>query len=132
MSTCVVETQIPVGSRVRIGVPAEQPEEAIAALREHLKERKEVDAAFLGLMEVAPPDRNSYFTYTIGLRCTSVNREEEETAVLEVLLRSSIGRWPISLLPLTDTYFTREAICIFEQEPAPKRAGFLARLLGRR
>lgn len=131
MSNHAIQTEIPVGSRVRIGVPAEMPSDAIAILQAHLRKREAVESAHLGLMEVQPPSGNSYFTYTIGLRCNPSQQAEEVDAALKVLVQAEMGRWPISVFPLSDAYFTQEALRFYERSEAPKKMGLLARFLGR-
>ncbi|MGH9875666.1 MAG: enhanced serine sensitivity protein SseB C-terminal domain-containing protein, partial [Pyrinomonadaceae bacterium] len=64
MSNRAEELNIPAGARIRIGVPAEKPQEAIDALTTLFSEMPNVVSARLGLMEILSPDGTSEFNYT--------------------------------------------------------------------
>ncbi|MBT2323172.1 enhanced serine sensitivity protein SseB C-terminal domain-containing protein [Variovorax paradoxus] len=103
-----------------IGVPAEQPVEALASLRELFEGLHDVLEARLGLMEVHPPKGEPFFTYTVGWR---MEREGEDISpkVIEALRQVPMGRWPISIFPLRADYFTNEAIAFFTREDEAKK-----------
>jgi len=67
MNNRVLEVSVPAGTRMRIGVPAEQPEHAINALVKLFSETENVLSARLGLMEILLPEGKSDFSYTIGI-----------------------------------------------------------------
>lgn len=79
------------------------------------------------LNEVLQPDGASEFTYTIGIECSS-RQQETMAQALEVLQTVPSGRWPISLMPPTDQFFTRDAVVFFRRR-AEARSWF-ARLFG--
>jgi hypothetical protein len=127
----IEEANIPAGARIRIGVPSEIPEAAIAALVTLFSEMENVVSARLGLMEILSSDGDSQFTYTIGIECSSDEQETIELAV-EVLRSVPAARWPISIFPPTSRYFTKGAIVFFGKATEAKRAkGWLARLFSR-
>src|SRR5262245_56122642 len=97
------EDAFPAGTSIRIGVPAEQPQEAIAALIRMFSERDNVRSAQLGLMEILRPGSTGEFSYTIGIECAS-HEEETVTAALETLKHVPTGRWPISICPATSQF----------------------------
>lgn len=131
MPSHVIEVEIPVGSKVRIGVPAQQPEQAIAALQTHFRAREAVEAAYLGMMEVSPPNGAPYFTFSVGIRCEASGLAAEERAALDVLVNVPLEQLPISVLPLTDAYFTHEAFRFYERPLHPKKPGLFGRFFGR-
>jgi hypothetical protein len=108
----VEEANIPAGATIRIGVPAERPQAAIDALITFFSEMENVVSARLGLMEILHPDGNSEFTYTVGIQCSSDEQDTIRKAV-EVLRTVPAGRWPISIFPPTNQYFTKEALVFF-------------------
>lgn len=115
MVKVVTEATLPAGSSIRIGVPAEQPEDAIAALRKVFFENDNVISARLGLMEILHPNGPSEFTYTIGIQCEP-DEQDIITTALDALQSVSAGRWPISICPLTSQFFTPEAIVFFRKK----------------
>jgi hypothetical protein len=135
MSNQVIEVTVPEGTKVRIGVPSEQPEEAIAALKKLFLSMRSVLGAHLGLMEMLYVDGTSQFSYTIGIHCES-GRENIEQEALRVLQSVPTGRWPISIVPLTAQYFTQEAIVFYvrseeQKVPTTGTRGWLSRLIGK-
>jgi hypothetical protein len=128
VSNRIEATNIPAGARIRTGAPAERPQAAIDALIKLFSERQNVISARLGLMEILHPDGTSEFTYTIGVQCSSDEQATIQQAV-EVLQSAPAGRWPISIFPPTNQYFTKDAIVFFGQ--ANKGRSWLARLLNR-
>jgi hypothetical protein len=128
MSSRVEEGNIPAGATIRIGVPAEKPQAAIDALITLFSQMDNVVSARFGLMEILHPDGNSEFTYTVGIDCSSAEQETIEQAV-EVLRSVPAGRWPISIFPPTNQYFTREAIVFFGR--ATESRGWFSRLFHR-
>lgn len=134
MSNQVIDVSIPEGTRIRIGVPAEQPDEDIAALKKLFLTMHNVLGARLGLMEMLHADNTSRFSYTIGIRCES---DDENTAqeALRVLRSVPTGRWPISIVPLTAQYFTQEAVVFYERNEGHEvdvieKRRWLSRLFG--
>lgn len=111
----ITESNLPAGTSIRIGVPAEQPQEAIAVLVRLFSERDDVISARLGLMEILHGNAPSEFTYTIGIECES-SEEDIIRLALEVLESVPTGRWPISLAPTTTQFFTPEAIIFFRRQ----------------
>lgn len=106
---------LPAGTSIRIGAPAEQPQEAITALIKIFSEKDNVLSARLGLMEILRVDAPSEFTYTIGIECAS-GEEDAISAAIEVLKSVPTGRWPISICPATNQFFTAEAIIFFRRQ----------------
>lgn len=102
----------PAGTKLRLGVPSEQPEEAINALVKLFSAKKNVELACLGLMEIISPNGESKFTYTIGFQC-SFDERKTITDAVEILKHVPTGRWEISIVPLSDTFFSPEAIVFF-------------------
>ncbi|MDA7419247.1 enhanced serine sensitivity protein SseB C-terminal domain-containing protein [Xenophilus arseniciresistens] len=133
MSNKAIAVSLPSGARIRIGVPAEEPADAISTLRAHFGGRPAVEAAYLGLMEVMPQGSPSFFSYTVGLRCDPSGQAAEDEAVLKVLenVPTGRGRWPISVVPFNNTYFTAEAICFYERAAITERPSLLSRIFGR-
>ena len=110
----ITEGDLPAGTSIRIGVPAEQPQEAIAALIRVFSEKDNVLSARLGLMEILPAGKPSEFTYTIGIDCAS-GEEDIVMAAVEALKYVPTGRWPISICPATSQFFTPEAVVFFRR-----------------
>jgi hypothetical protein len=126
----ILEGILSAGTHARIGVPAEQPAEAITALRKLFEDLQEVQEARLGLMEVRPSSGEPFFTYTVGWLVQG-NGEDISPKVIHVLQRAPMGRWPIAIFPLKDEYFTKEAIVFFKREERAKsaaRSGWLTKL----
>lgn len=120
----VLEGTLTAGTRTNIGVPAEQPTEAITALRKLFEELEEVQEARLGLMEVLPPSGDPFFTYTLGWRMQG-NGQDIGSRVVDVLQRAPMGRWPITIFHLSEDYFTQEAIVFFKRDELAKGVGLL-------
>lgn len=114
---------------VRLGVPADQPVEALEALVELFSRSPEVVSGRLGLMEVLPEGEASYFTYVVGIECDGDAHGTEERA-LSLLQKVPAGRFPISVVPPTEQFFTRKAIVFYSRSTRPK--SFLRWLLGTR
>lgn len=127
MTNHIIQAEIQAGSQIRTGVPADQPEKAITALKAHFRDRLAVTAAYLGLMEVIPPSGSSYFTYTIGLCCEHNDQSAEQEAALRLLTNFPLGRWPISIFPYTNEHFTKEAICFYDLKSVAAKRSFFAR-----
>jgi hypothetical protein len=110
-----VTENLPAGTSIRIGVPAEQPQKAIAALIKFFSEKDNVLSARLGLMEILRVNAPSEFTYTVGIECASGENDIIKAAI-EVLESVPTGRWPISICPATTQFFTTEAIVFFRRQ----------------
>jgi hypothetical protein len=110
----IKEGDLPAGTSIRIGVPAEQPQEVIAALIRVFSEKENVRSARLGLMEVLVPGKPSELAYTVGIECAS-HEEDTIIAAVEALKHVPTGRWPISICPATSQFFTPEAIVFFRR-----------------
>ena len=110
----ITQANLPAGTSIRIGVPAEQPQEAIAALIKLFSEKDNVLFARLGLMEILRADTRSEFTYTIGIECASGEGDIIKAAI-EALESVTTGRWPISICPVTSQYFTPEAMVFYRR-----------------
>ena len=108
---------LPAGTRIRTGVPAERPEAALAALVNLFSARDDVISGRLGLMEVFDAGGSSEFSYTIGIECSG-----DVDAILrcaaEALESVPTERWPIDLMPFTREYFPPEAIVFFGNDKA--------------
>jgi hypothetical protein len=122
MSNRIEETNIPAGTRIRTGAPAEKPQAALDALSKLFLEKQNVISARLGLMEMLYPDGKSEFTYAIGIQCSSDEAPTIQQAV-EVLQSAPPGRWPISIFPPTNQYFTKDAIIFFGSTTDALEAG---------
>ncbi|MGJ7529058.1 enhanced serine sensitivity protein SseB C-terminal domain-containing protein [Variovorax sp. GB1P17] len=134
MAYSFLNVTIPAGTHIRIGVPAEQPDEAIARLTSLFEARPHVQRAQLGLMEVRPSEGEPYFTYVIGWHTTDGEPHADEREVLNALEGVPAGRWPISIAPITETFFTDEAIVFYARRSEPvraRKAGFFASLFGK-
>jgi len=116
-------------TKVRLGVPADQPVEALRALVGLFSKSPEVVSGRLGLMEVLPEGQASYFTYVVGIECDRDAHDVEERAVA-LLQESPAGRFPISVVPPTEQFLTREAIVFYSRSAKP--TSLLRRLLGKR
>ena len=81
----ITQANLPAGTSIRIGVPAEQPQEAIAALIKLFSEKDNVFSARLGLMEILRADTPSEFTYTIGIECASGEGDIIKAAIVNAL-----------------------------------------------
>lgn len=119
---------IPAGSKIRVGAPAEKPQEAIDALLKLFAEKENVLSARLGLMEIQYPEGRSDFMYTIGIEC-SANETCTIQEAIETISTVPGGRWPISIVPPTSPYFSGDAIVFYSQNAT--RKNLLSRLLGR-
>lgn len=117
---------IPAGSKIRVGRPAEKPEEAIEALLTLFANKDNVLSARLGLMEIQYPNGSTEFTYTIGIECSA-----DETTIIQeainIVSNVPAGRWPISIVPPTAPYFSNEAIVFYTQ--TANRTKTLTRML---
>jgi len=129
MTNKIITADIKPGSRIRTGVPNDEPVEALQALCRHLSSRPAVVAARLGLMEVFDEeDTPGFFTYTVGITCESDSQcESEMDMAMKAIVNSPTGRWPISFLPPSSTYFTPESRVFYQRKPVAK-PGLLARL----
>ena len=119
MSNRVEEVSIPAGTRMRIGVPAERPEQAINALVKLFSGSESVLSARLGLMEILLPDGKSDVSYTIGVEVIA-DRDEIQRKTFDVLRSVPGGRWPIAVVPVTARYFTDQAIVFYRRQGTPK------------
>jgi hypothetical protein len=126
-----IDFDIPVGSKLRIGVPAEQPEQSISALQAHFLVRKAVEAAYLGMIQVSPPHKEPYFTFSVGIHCDAAAFAEEQSAALDVLFKIPAEQLPVSVLPFTEAYFTQEAIRFYERQLPSKKVSLFTRLFSR-
>jgi len=129
MSNRVLEVSVPAGTRMRIGVPAEQPEHAINALVKVFSETENVLSARLGLMEILLPEGKSDFSYTIGIE-VAYDKENIHRKTLDVLRSVPGGRWPIAVVPVTAQYFTDQAIVFYRRQR--RQTNWWSRLLGAR
>lgn len=128
MTSHVVTLEFAKATQVRLGVPADRPTEAMSALVGLFSESPNVVSGRLGLMEVLPEDQPSYFTYVIGIECEGGARRTEQEA-LAVLRELPPGRLPISIVPPTARFFTREAIVFYSRKARPR--SWFRRLIGR-
>ena len=132
-STVLVLTS-PTNQRVQVGVPAEQPSEALTLLVNHFGTRPQVRSAVFGLLRFLDASGPTDFTYTIGITCsTDKQREIEDELAAEVLRAANVssGRWPIAFLPPRTRYFTSEAKRFYPPEEARNEKGLFRRLFGR-
>ena len=127
MSNRVVVVSVPPGTRMRIGVPAEQPEHAINALVKLFSGSENVLSARLGLMEILLPDGKSDFSYTIGVEVIA-DQDNIHRKMFDVLRSVPGGRWPISVVPVTAQYFTHQAIVFYRRQR--KQKTWWSRLFG--
>jgi hypothetical protein len=113
-------TDIPAGSRIRVGAPAERPQEAIDILLQLFAQNRNVVSARLGLMEIFYPDGRTEFSYTIGIECS-----EDATAVtreaIDAISTVRSARWPISVVPAEGPYFSKDAIVFYSQNDKVKK-----------
>jgi hypothetical protein len=98
MSNRIEEATLPAGTKLRVGTPADRPQEAIEACITFFSTKENVVYAGLGLMEVIYPDGKSEVSYTIGIQCSSDEAGTIQQAA-EVLLKVPPARWPISIVP---------------------------------
>lgn len=126
MNSRIEESSLPAGTEIRIGPPADKPEQAIQALTKFFSGKDNVLSAGLGLMEVLYPDRRSEFTYTIGIRCSSDEAETIKQA-FEVLQTVPSGRWPISVVPSDSQFFPKDVLPFFDRQQETR--GWLGRLM---
>lgn len=132
MNNTTINYEIPEVSIVRKGVPAEEPNAAIAALKQHFQTRPKVAKAFLGLMEIVPPGQEGQFTYTVGIVCDDGSDPDEDAEAYKVLRRTPLGRWPVSVFPKTSDFFTLEAVCFYDRTSAKtkKTGSWFTRFFG--
>jgi hypothetical protein len=116
MSNRIEEATLPAGTKIRVGAPGDQPQEAIAALTALFSTKDNVVYAGLGLMEVIYPDGNSEFSYTIGLECSSDEAGTIQQAA-ELLLKIPAARWPISVVPAKSQFFPSDVFPFFGKKP---------------
>ena len=128
VDTHVVTLEFARATQVRLSVPEDRPTHALAALVELFVGRPNVVSGRLGLMEVLPEDGPGYFTYAIGVECEGGARKVEHD-VRAVLRDLPPERFPITLVPPTARYLTRDAIVFFERKPRPR--SWIRRLLRR-
>jgi hypothetical protein len=128
MTSHVVTLEFAKATQVRISVPADRPTRALTALARLFADCPNVVSGRLGLMEVLPEDQPSYFTYVIGIECEGGARRVEQKA-LAVLREAPAGRFPVSIVPPTARFFTREAVVFYSRKARSK--SWLRRLLGR-
>jgi hypothetical protein len=127
MTNRIVEVSVPAGTRMRIGVPAEKPEQAINALVAFFSATDAVTSARLVLMEILLPEGKSDFSYTVGIEAMS-DRESIRQKTLDILRSVPGGRWPIAVVPITPQYFTEEAIVFYRRQSS--KSNWWSRLFG--
>lgn len=128
MSNLHIQGELPPGTAIRIGCPADEPTEALYALQQHFQNRPKVHTARLGLMEQVRSEPGDFFTYTIGITCDSPeNRQAEELAAMEVLKNVPLGRWPIAFFPPISNFFTKEAKVFYRRPSSPGWFSFVKR-----
>ena len=127
MTNRIVEVSVSAGTPMRIGVPAEKPEQAISALIAFFSATDAVTSARLGLMEIRLPEGKSDFSYTVGIEATS-DRESIHQKALDILRSVPGGRWPIAVVPVTPQYFTEQAIVFYRRQGS--KGSWWSRLLG--
>jgi SseB protein C-terminal domain len=127
MNNRMVEVSVPAGTRMRIGVPAEKPEQVISALVAFFSATDAVTSARLGLMEILLPGGKSDFSYTIGIEATS-DRARIHQKTLDILRSVPAGRWPIAVVPSTPQYFTKDAIVFYRRQSS--KSNWWSRLFG--
>jgi hypothetical protein len=115
MNNRVEEASLPAGTRIRVGRPADQPQDAIDALIGLFLTKDNVVSAGLGLMEIIYPNGTSEFTYTIGIECSSDEAGTIRQAI-EVLQTVPTGRWPISVVPAGSQFFPKDAPVFFDKK----------------
>jgi uncharacterized lipoprotein YajG len=115
VSKTVEEVVIEKDTRIRIGVPSERPEEAIEALVKYYKNEPSVKLAKLGLIEFLNEDGNSKFNYTIGVDVVGDDQQVIQE-MLSILKFVPEARWPIAIVPVSDNYFTSEAIIFYSKK----------------
>ena len=130
MFNYLAEVDIPIGSKLRIGVPAEQPENSIRVLQSHFLSRQAVKAAYFGMIQVSPPNSEIYFTFSVGILCEEKDFQEEQRSALETLVKVPSEQLPVTVLPFSEEYFTDESILFYERQSLPKKVGIFGRLFG--
>ena len=121
-------TTIPAGSRIRVGAPAERPQEAIDVLLELFAQNRNVLSARLGLMEIQYPDGRTEFSYTIGIECSGDDTRIAQKAIQAVSTVPD-ARWPIVIVPPKAPYFSKDAIVFYIQNDQIEKP--FKKLLGR-
>lgn len=116
MSNRIEEATLPAGTKLRIGTPADRPQEAIEALIPFFSTKQNVVFAGLGLMEVVYPDGKSEVSYTIGIECSS-NENGTILQASEILQDIPTGRWPISIVPAKSQFFPTDVVPFFGKKP---------------
>lgn len=116
MNATVIKYEIPSGSTLRKGVPSDQPVLALRALQSHFQNRPDVRQAYLGLMEVIPPGQEGHFTYVVGIVTDPRHSLQEEDLMAQVLTGTTMGRWPILIVPYGPDYFTSQATRFYERK----------------
>lgn len=117
MSNRIEEATLPAGTKLRVGIPADRPQEAIEALIAFFSGKENVVYAGLGLMEVIYPEGKSEVSYTIGIECSS-NEAGTIWQASEILQNIPTGRWPISVVPTKSQFFPTDAIPFFGNKAA--------------
>ena len=116
---------------VQVGVPAEDPNEALAVLIKHFNTRPQVRSVVVGLLRFLDSDELGSFTYTIGITCsTDRQREVEEELAAEALRAANVttGRWPIAFFPPRTRFFTSEARAFYPEKKLLVKQSLLQRL----
>ena len=116
MSNRIEEATLPAGTKLRVGTPADRPEDAIDALIAFFSTKENVVYAGLGLMEVIYPEGKSEVSYTIGIECSS-NEAATIWQASEILQDTPTGRWPLSIVPAKSQFFPNDAIPFFGKKP---------------
>lgn len=118
---------------IQVGIPAEEPSEALAVLCLHFITRSEVRAAVIGLIRFLNANEPFPFSYATGITCsTDKQREIEEGLAATALQTANIqsSRWPIAFLPPRTHYFTPQARTFYPVNEKQKPKGLLHRLFG--
>ena len=112
----VEQLTFPIKERIQLGVPEEELVDVIATLAKFFANKNYVTAAHLGSLQILHPEKESRLCYTLGIQCSSdevgINRH-----AFEILETMRDAKWPISVLPFTNQYFTKDAITIFRRDP---------------
>ena len=126
--------ELPPGAKIQVGIPSEEPTEALQVLIEHFKTRPTVQRALIGLLQLITDPPSSSFTYTIGIKCALDSQQEIEQDMAQSLLskyRVSSGRWPISFFRPEVPYFSPESRIFYRTEPSSTaRPSLWKRLFG--
>jgi hypothetical protein len=118
---------------VQVGLPAEEPTEALAALTNHFKSRPHVRSAALGLIRFLDAPPPLAFSYTIGITCSTDKQREEEDELAAQALKAagvSTSRWPICFLPPRTRYFHPDARRFYPAPDDQPKRGLFARIFG--